>query len=160
MSIEHGTCDDCLGDLEIRRRRLRGGSFQFRRQCVLCGRAAGSAVKAAIALAKGPIPDFDEILLAATEREEQDRWDLSKKEHEEKKSQWWADYNAYLQTPEWKARRDLVLARAKGICEGCLKNKATQVHHLTYAHVGDELLFELVAICDICHDIAHSGDDE
>ena len=38
------------------------------------------------------------------------------------------------------------------MCEGCGVRRAAQVHHLTYEHVGDELLFELVAVCGQCHD--------
>ena len=56
----------------------------------------------------------------------------------------------------WKKKRGKVLERASGICEGCLEKPATQVHHLSYEHVGDEYLFELVAVCDACHDNLHS----
>jgi len=34
---------------------------------------------------------------------------------------------------------------------------ATEVHHLTYQHVGHEFLFELVAICRECHTRWHGG---
>lgn len=61
-------------------------------------------------------------------------------------------YGEYLKTPAWRAKRQLVLQRAKGVCEGCAAQKATQVHHTTYAHVGDEFLWELIAICDTCHE--------
>lgn len=52
------------------------------------------------------------------------------------------------------------VARARGVCEGCRSARATQVHHLTYQHAGHvvpggELLWELVAVCDDCHDRAH-----
>ena len=70
-------------------------------------------------------------------------------------AEWWAWYNAYLLTPEWKRKRDLVMRRANRVCEGCGINSAIQVHHLTYEHVGNELLFELVAICHECHQIVH-----
>ena len=49
-----------------------------------------------------------------------------------------------------------VLQRAGHICQGCLSAKAEVVHHLTYDHVGDELLYELVALCRACHDRAHN----
>lgn len=64
-------------------------------------------------------------------------------------------YAAYLDTFEWAERRDKVLARADGLCEGCGSAEATQVHHLTYAHVGYEFLFELTAICAACHGRLH-----
>lgn len=69
--------------------------------------------------------------------------------------EWWAWYNRYLQTPEWRERRRRVMARANGICEGCGEREATQVHHLTYTRVGHEMLFDLVAVCDACHRTIH-----
>jgi 5-methylcytosine-specific restriction endonuclease McrA len=35
--------------------------------------------------------------------------------------------------------------------DGC-QSRATQVHHLTYRHLGNEPLFELMAICRDCHE--------
>jgi hypothetical protein len=60
-------------------------------------------------------------------------------------------YAAYLASEEWAARRDKVMQRAGGFCEGCRAQPATEVHHLTYEHVTQEFLFELVAICGDCH---------
>lgn len=65
------------------------------------------------------------------------------------------NYAAYLKTPAWRERRALVMKRAKNVCEGCGQAKATEVHHLTYAHIGKEFLFELVALCGACHDRWH-----
>jgi 5-methylcytosine-specific restriction endonuclease McrA len=70
-----------------------------------------------------------------------------------------AEHAKYLQTDAWKAKRAKVLERAKGICEGCLERPATQVHHVTYEHWKDELLFELVAVCRSCHLKAHVKDE-
>jgi hypothetical protein len=33
---------------------------------------------------------------------------------------------------------------------GCTKN-ATEVHHLSYRHIGNEPLFDLVSVCGPCH---------
>lgn len=65
------------------------------------------------------------------------------------------EYRHYLNSPEWAEKRAAVLKRSKGICEGCLAEPATQVHHLTYDHIYDELLWELVAVCRRCHEKAH-----
>lgn len=73
-----------------------------------------------------------------------------------------AEYDAYLQTETWQAKRAKILARCGGLCEGCGERRALEVHHLTYAHFGDELLFELVALCKPCHGrvhIVHNSDD-
>ncbi|WP_395750261.1 HNH endonuclease [Prosthecobacter sp.] len=81
-----------------------------------------------------------------------------------RKAEWRAVYHRYLASADWQSVRQRVLKRARGICEGCLEAAATQVHHQTYAHVGDELLFELVAICRPCHERLHpkssTGDSE
>jgi len=69
-------------------------------------------------------------------------------------------YSEYLQTPEWKDRWRLVMERAKGMCEGCGKSQARQVHHLTYEHAGDEFLWELRAVCHPCHARVHEKDVE
>jgi hypothetical protein len=61
------------------------------------------------------------------------------------------DYHRYLASAEWKSRRERVMERAGGLCEACRVQPATEVHHLTYAHIGNEALFELVAICRPCH---------
>lgn len=74
--------------------------------------------------------------------------------------EWWDKYNAYLQSPEWKSKRARVLKRASGICEGCGIKRATQVHHLHYKNVFKEFLFELVAICEECHDMVHGKTKE
>lgn len=89
------------------------------------------------------------------QREREARWHAERAERVERDAQWWRDYDAYLQSPEWAERRRRVLRRAGGICEGCLTNRATQVHHLTYARVRAEMLFDLVAICGDCHERIH-----
>ena len=52
------------------------------------------------------------------------------------------------------------MERAQGLCEGCRRRPATEVHHLTYEHVGDELLWELKAVCDHCHRRCHPESQE
>jgi hypothetical protein len=50
------------------------------------------------------------------------------------------------------------MGRANNLCEGCGRRRAAQVHHLTYDHVFDEFLWELIAICDECHSRVHDRD--
>ena len=68
---------------------------------------------------------------------------------------WRRKYDAYLSTSKWKTLREKVLARANGRCEGCGERKATHVHHLTYERLGNEMLFDLVAVCDACQKKIH-----
>jgi 5-methylcytosine-specific restriction endonuclease McrA len=140
-----------------RARRYPSGMVQYRRQCRDCGDPVGIAIAKATALqqADGDPAPFDELLFTegrATASRERGR------EAEVKRAQWWAWYNQYLESPEWHTRRDKVMKRAGGICEGCLSRRAVHVHHTTYAHVGRELLFELIALCEPCHVVAH-GDN-
>jgi len=78
--------------------------------------------------------------------------------------QWWAAYDAYLMSAPWRAKRQRVLQRAAGLCEGCGETRATQVHHLRYPRdcapgsdewIAKEKLFDLAAICRRCHDDMH-----
>lgn len=65
---------------------------------------------------------------------------------------WWSRYTAYLSTPQWSAKREAALERDHYLCQACRRREATQVHHTTYKHVGNEPLFELVSLCEVCHD--------
>jgi 5-methylcytosine-specific restriction endonuclease McrA len=115
-------------------------------QCLDCGASVGNPITHRAI--RGPVPEWDYDLqregknqrLAALEAES-DRW--------------WEWYNGYLQSPEWRALRDLVLMRANGRCEGCGTAEPSEVHHLTYDHAGAEFLFELVALCTNCHERLH-----
>ena len=69
--------------------------------------------------------------------------------------EWWTWYRAYLESPEWRAQRQLVLQRANGTCEGCGTRRATQVHYTTYERAGAEMLWDLRAVCDDCHAKVH-----
>ena len=62
-----------------------------------------------------------------------------------------ADYQQYLQSHSWRLKRDAVMRRDNRLCQGCLRNQATEVHHLTYDRIFDEMLFDLVAVCHDCH---------
>lgn len=64
-------------------------------------------------------------------------------------------YESHLRSPKWALIRRGVMERSRGICEGCGFAQATQVHHLTYDRLGDEMLFDLVAICSPCHRKVH-----
>jgi hypothetical protein len=64
-------------------------------------------------------------------------------------------YLAYLQSPEWKARRTAVLKRCGGNCERCRRYLVDEVHHLTYARVYHELTEDLQGLCKPCHRFLH-----
>lgn len=72
---------------------------------------------------------------------------------------WWDDYTRHLASEKWRRLRDKVLRRAGWICEGCGERRAERVHHTTYQHLGDEMLWELKAVCLECHAKIHPRKD-
>lgn len=137
-----------------------GGSTAIRSQCLKCGQALGTA------LSKANYPNagfFDTTLREAYNRTRQSTLDDIKRRHfqlqEKGETSFQMEYKAYLASPEWKAKRALVMRRAAGICEGCGLVRATDVHHLTYRNFMDELLFQLVAVCRGCHDKIHQDNN-
>lgn len=62
-------------------------------------------------------------------------------------------YPDFLETPYWKAISDYVKSRDFHRCTKCGNQNRLQVHHMTYAHHGDELhnLRELTTLCRNCH---------
>lgn len=148
----------------IRYRIQSNGVGVFVYQCLTCGRSLRQVSKTSPeVLALTERTPFDNLLQGRW-REYQQKFNeearaIQERQREqeaaEQNATWWRRYNRYLTTPEWQERRQLVFARSGGICEGCRKRKATQVHHLTYEHVEHEFLFELVAICSACHRRMH-----
>jgi 5-methylcytosine-specific restriction endonuclease McrA len=69
------------------------------------------------------------------------------------------DYHEYLASREWALLRERVRERSGGVCERCARNPMDAVHHLTYARVGRELLTDLQAICDPCHEFLSGKTD-
>lgn len=66
------------------------------------------------------------------------------------RAKWWDLYSEYIHSEEWRAKRELVLARDRG-CRICGHEHELQVHHRTYARVGDEDLLDLTVLCVDCH---------
>jgi hypothetical protein len=131
---------------------------RLREQCNNCGKLLGGFLPHASAK-----PDTTELDIGrartAIENERRE-WELHYQQREEA---WRAEaeqrrerYHEYLQTDQWWDRHTLVMQRAGNLCEGCRRRTATAVHHLTYEHVTNEFLWELVAICDVCHRRVHN----
>lgn len=72
-------------------------------------------------------------------------------EHKEK-------YLAYLKSPEWKNKRQLLFAERGKRCELCRGTVMIQVHHLTYERLFDEDLKDLQVLCMPCHQLQHQHD--
>lgn len=125
------------------------GTTQIKLQCLDCGRHS-QAVKKQPGDEKLPFVDKD---LWKKIRDNEDREIIKQAAFEkEKKMQ---EYKKYLSSFEWAAIRERVLARDQQICQGCLLRNASQVHHLTYDNIFDELCFQLVSLCSECHAKVH-----
>lgn len=78
------------------------------------------------------------------------------------------EYLAYIKSPAWRARREEALARAGGRCQyevedpaglnhipRCTRTRHLEVHHLTYARLGNELPEDLEVLCWFHHMTEH-----
>ncbi|UMQ41623.1 MULTISPECIES: hypothetical protein [unclassified Chryseobacterium] len=64
-------------------------------------------------------------------------------------------YHKYLESPEWKAKRELVFKRDGYICTQCKCKPAFHAHHLTYENIFNEKLEDLISVCADCHSKIH-----
>lgn len=82
---------------------------------------------------------------------------------------WLLAYEGYMQSTIWGEKRRKVLERVRrthgGMCEGCGERRAEEVHHVRYPRglepgsrgwVAKEKLYDLVGICERCHEEVHS----
>lgn len=61
----------------------------------------------------------------------------------------------YFASAEWKKKRQLVIDRDHNRCITCGAKTSLQIHHRTYERFGNELLEDLVTLCQQCHSIIH-----
>lgn len=136
--------DDC----ELRRRRIVSGAIIAGKQCLRCGHWNANGITKRNIDNFDSLPWFDEDFRDSRWRRVSETI-RAKREHD--REEWWARYDAYLGTTEWRRRADAVLRRANHTCEACGSARATEVHHTTYAHIFQEPLFDLRAVCRECH---------
>jgi len=124
------------------------GQRMYYRECVICHEREGNWIPHA----KLDINDVDQAVERTSldynyiyQRKVAVRSTLIAMLESNRTNDWWAWYNEYLQSPKWKAIREKVLKRDNYLCQGCLENRANQVHHKNYETVGDEVLFDLIS---------------
>lgn len=69
-----------------------------------------------------------------------------------------AEYEIYLKSPQWFAKRDQALKHHGAVCDKCGKKSDLQVHHKTYARLGKEKMEDLQILCRPCHNEVHESD--
>lgn len=141
---------------EIRFRLAKNDTKMYKSQCIRCGELLSEWIPHGQISNPESIQPIDDLLpeiyqdsVNVLEKALQERIRMSNKDLFD---EWYVEY---LKSPQWQDIRQRVFERCCGICEGCEKNMATEVHHLTYDNVGNELLFELVGVCKSCHDRIH-----
>ncbi len=145
----------CGHQVVVRSRKIKSnGDPEIREQCQRCGEQIGHAIRK-ITMSQAQIdalPAWDDQIGVryCTDRNRLHAETLAD-EKQRLLEDWRRRYNQYLDTAEWKRKRQLVLLREQSVCEGCRVAGAKEVHHLTYDDVGEEFLFQLVALCEGCH---------
>ena len=143
--------------------RVTGGTIQIRDCCITCGERVGKAQSQKDRAWVDGLPEYSGDASATyQDRRYRERHGfllrLARIQHAER-GRFTQFYQRYLQSPEWKAKRELVIKRCSGMCEGCGVQPVTEVHHSTYRHFGSEFLFELRGLCQGCHERLHSEED-
>lgn len=145
---------------EICYKTYKNGSIHYFNQCLVCGEAIGTAIPHDQVNDKEIVKPWDDRLLTAYRFAVDEMANQLRAERFEswrlRDTGWDRQYNAYLQTDQWRDKRQRVLERDNYLCQACLKRKAQQVHHLTYSFpLGKEPLFVLVSVCNLCHEAIH-----
>ncbi len=69
-------------------------------------------------------------------------------------------YQAYLNSPAWRKTRNDALRRAGYKCERCGVRRDFNVHHRSYARLGNEVPADLEVLCFTCHNGHHQQEAE
>ena len=143
------------GNRELRERTIVDGRSSFVSQCVHCGNTSQPiARKTAIAeAADNAIPLYDNELAESWRQHKSVEYREAFRALQPSLKR---EYDAYLSSDGWRKLRLKVLERSKYICELCEEAPATEVHHITYIRLGNELLADLTAVCHWCHEFLHT----
>ncbi len=64
-------------------------------------------------------------------------------------------YQDYLQSDEWKAKKEMVFSVFWKHCQRCNSEKDIHVHHSTYKNIYNEDINDLYVLCKRCHEFLH-----
>jgi len=152
-AIEHYAEECKCAEIEYVRRTFSNGVRHHGSQCLACGKFRTLGIKK-IPAGKH-IGEYDPTIAERyNERRKrfyERRAIQAANERAARNFEWWCEYEDYLNSDEWKDKRRRVLERDRHTCQACLRRPADEVHHLTYRHVFNEPLFDLMSICRLCH---------
>lgn len=167
--VKEWNAAECEHDKKALRRGFnKGGGPIVQLQCLACGKQIGKLEKRTPQT--DSLDEIDQELYPAYLDKRNRKLDEIRRKFVKLQDRRWKgsaegrsyfqrSHSEYLASPAWAARRNLVMERSSGVCEGCRKANATEVHHLSYRNWGAEFLFELVALCGPCHDRIHRLDE-
>lgn len=162
----------CDGGPKYFRKRRVGINWTVQLQCGACGRSLSGALARAEHPRWEEYREWDAALVDAhqdrvdqelgverTERENRIRREIEAyREVQEEQTQTYFEW--CRTTPEWHRLSARVIQRANGWCEACLSQRASMVHHWTYACGRLPPAWLLHAVCKTCHDRLHAAGDE
>lgn len=64
-------------------------------------------------------------------------------------------YLAYLNSADWRSKRNKAIRKARFRCQRCGEKRDLQAHHLTYDRLGHELASDIEVVCRTCHESEH-----
>ena len=153
--IERRECEHAQE--EPRRFIASNGVVHVRVQCLNCGGLVRVVKKAELRCDPDQLAEWDEVLrLSYWRRQQDERQAQYEAQREQQSAEWRAQYDGYMNSTAWWQKRERVMARdgyqCQAVLDGRCDGRAAQVHHLSYAHLGKEPLWELMAVCVPCHD--------
>lgn len=132
------------------------GAISYKRQCLDCFQAVGGELKHADA--PKDAPPFDSGAREAFWRRASEACQATWQQlRDVRRQQRFDEMAGYYASEKWARKRADVFDRDDYRCQAriddfCL-GRASQVHHLTYAHFRCEPLFDLVSVCRYCHEL-------
>jgi 5-methylcytosine-specific restriction endonuclease McrA len=138
---------------EIRYKVISGGRKQVATQCLDCGINVDGRWLPQTGLDMASLKPWDETIALNYQRATASQRNATLYQERLRRHE---EYERYIcSSDNWQAVRTKVMKRDAYLCQGCLENAATDVHHLSYTHLFDEVMFNLVAVCRDCHKKIH-----
>jgi hypothetical protein len=72
----------------------------------------------------------------------------------------WTSYHEYIQSPEWRELRKIILDRDGNKCTQCGNTVTLQVHHIHYENLFHERKEDLITLCNDCHEATHATEEK
>ncbi|MDR6546678.1 ATP-dependent 26S proteasome regulatory subunit [Chryseobacterium rhizosphaerae] len=136
----------------------RNNTLHLGKQCLNCGLLEGKALPKNTVENFENLPLIDEKLIKIREEGSSVREIFEELHNYQAKvskesiiNNFFIEHSKYLQSSKWKEKRTLVLKRDNYVCQSCLQETATEVHHKSYKFWKNEPLFDLISVCKNCH---------